>query len=280
MRQHPDHGPQEPQSSSRGNMSYHPSRQYPEAESGEFRDSELLDLREILGVLRRRALAIVAVAAVCVGAAVGFSYLQTPMYEASIEILVGQNRGVTESPGEAQGLQQVTQTMTELVQSRNVAEAVTSELGLSTTPEGLMESMRVEQAGETQVIEVSYTSPDPQKAKTVANTTGEVFAEQVSEVSPDANAITATVWERATLPESPVSPDPLRNGALALVLGLMLGVGLAFLLEYFDDSWRSPSEAEGISGAPTFGVIREFEPPKDKKRGKGKEKGSFVSQES
>jgi capsular polysaccharide biosynthesis protein len=260
-------------------MSYYPSRQYPEAVSGEFGDSELLDLREILGVLRRRALAIVLVAAVCVGAAVGFSYLQTPMYQSSIKILVGQDRGVTESPGEARGLQQVTQTMTELVQSRNVAEAVISELDLPTAPEAFLENMSVQQASETQVIEVSYTSPDPQQAQRVANTIGEVFSDQVSEVSPDANAITATVWERAVTPESPVSPNPLRNGVLALALGLMLGVGLAFLLEYFDDSWRSPAEAEGISGAPTFGVIREFEPPREKRKEKRKEKGGSVSQE-
>jgi capsular polysaccharide biosynthesis protein len=35
----------------------------------------------------------------------------------------------------------------------------------------------------------------------------------------------------------------------------VLGTGLAFLLEFMDDSWRSPAEAEQVSGVPTFGVI-------------------------
>jgi hypothetical protein len=39
----------------------------------------------------------------------------------------------------------------------------------------------------------------------------------------------------------------------------MLGIGLAFLLEYWDDDWRSPEEVEQISGVPTFGVIPLFE---------------------
>ena len=60
------------------------------------------------------------------------------------------------------------------------------------------------------------------------------------------------------VPQSPVSPDPVRNLLLALVAGVMLGVALAFLLEYMDDSWRSPEEAEQISGVPTFGVIPAF----------------------
>jgi capsular polysaccharide biosynthesis protein len=42
------------------------------------------------------------------------------------------------------------------------------------------------------------------------------------------------------------------------LLGSLLGVGLAFLLEYVDDSWTSPDEVEEVSGVPTFGVIPAF----------------------
>jgi capsular polysaccharide biosynthesis protein len=70
--------------------------------------------------------------------------------------------------------------------------------------------------------------------------------------------VSATVVEQAALPDNPVSPQPIRNGLLALMAGLVLGLMLAFLLEYRDDSWRSPEEAEQVSGVPTFGVIRQF----------------------
>jgi capsular polysaccharide biosynthesis protein len=39
------------------------------------------------------------------------------------------------------------------------------------------------------------------------------------------------------------------------MVGAVLGTGLVFLLEFMDDSWRSPEEAEQVSGVPTFGVI-------------------------
>lgn len=192
------------------------------------------------------------------GAAAGFSLGQAPTYEASIKILVGQESGITQNPGDVTGLQQLTRTLSEGVNSRPVAEAAISQQNLPMTTEEFQEHLTVEQIRETQFVQVSYEDSSPERAQLVANSIGDVFSEQVSEVSPSASAITATVWERAVLPDRPVSPDPVRNSLLALVLGVILGVGLALLLEYLDDSWRSPEEAEQISGVPTFGVIPEF----------------------
>ena len=198
---------------------------------------------------------------VLAGAITGFSLAQTPMYEASIKILVGQERGITQNPGDVVGLQQLTRTMVEGVNSRPLAESVISELGLSMTPEEFLEEhIRVEQVPETQFVRVFYEDSSPERAQQAANTIGYVFSEQVSDVSSSASDITATVWEWAVAPDRPVSPSPIRNGLLGLVLGLILSVGLALLLEYLDDSWRSPVEVEQISGVPNFGVIPEFKP--------------------
>jgi len=239
-------------------------------ETGTSEDEYILSLGDLLRVIRRRLWVIALVAAVLTGAAVGLSFLQTPMYEGSIKILVGQNQSSdvpTNLGSDVQGLQQLTQTMAEAVNTLPVAEAVIERLDLQTTPEKFLENLSVQQVASTQFIEVSYTDPNPEMAQQVANAIGDEFSGQVSEVSPSANAITATVWERAAVPDSPVSPNPVRNGLLALALGLMLGVGLAFLLEHLDDSWRSPEEVEQISGVPTFGIIPEFNVPKSKKKG-------------
>lgn len=228
---------------------------------------ELLSIRDFVQIIRRRLWIILLVAVLCTVTAAGGSLLKTPVYEASISILVGQERGVvSDNPAEAQGLSQVTQTMAELAHTRTVANAVIEEMDLSVTPEEFLEKLSVEQTAETQVVQISYTDSDPELAASVANTTGEMFSEQVSEVSEEANAVTATVWEQASTPDSPSSPQPIRNGALALALGLMLGTALAFLIEHLDDSWRSPEEAERVSGVPTFGVIRVFEAPKKSAR--------------
>jgi non-specific protein-tyrosine kinase len=53
----------------------------------------------------------------------------------------------------------------------------------------------------------------------------------------------------------PVSPTPVRDGGLGLVLGLALGLGTVFLAEQLDTRIRSSEEAEEIYGAPALGSI-------------------------
>jgi capsular polysaccharide biosynthesis protein len=90
----------------------------------------------------------------------------------------------------------------------------------------------------------------------VTNTVAEVFSDRIYEASSSTTgSVSATVWDRASVPTQPVSPNTRRDALLGLLLGAMLGVGLAFLLEYRDGSCRSPKEAEQITGVPTFGVI-------------------------
>jgi succinoglycan biosynthesis transport protein ExoP len=60
----------------------------------------------------------------------------------------------------------------------------------------------------------------------------------------------------ATRPSSPVRPRPVRNGVLALAVGTLLGVALASLLEYLDDSIRSKDDlARAAPGLPVIGLI-------------------------
>jgi len=48
----------------------------------------------------------------------------------------------------------------------------------------------------------------------------------------------------AELPGVPVRPTPIRNAALALALGVLIGIGLAFLFEFLDDTIKSPDDLE------------------------------------
>lgn len=60
----------------------------------------------------------------------------------------------------------------------------------------------------------------------------------------------------AKVPESPVSPKPLRTGVLAFAVALFLGVGLAFLIEYLDDSIKGKDDFERVAlGLEVLGMI-------------------------
>ena len=70
----------------------------------------------------------------------------------------------------------------------------------------------------------------------------------------------AQVLTVAEVPETPVSPQPIRDAAIALVLALVLGVGLAFLLDSLDERIRSVADLEQVSGGlPTLALIPEVE---------------------
>ncbi|HEY7646152.1 MAG TPA: polysaccharide biosynthesis tyrosine autokinase, partial [Hyphomicrobiales bacterium] len=63
------------------------------------------------------------------------------------------------------------------------------------------------------------------------------------------------IVDRALVPDAPSEPRIGRILLISLMLGLMAGLGLAYMLELFDDCVRSPEEAEQLSGLSTLGVI-------------------------
>jgi capsular polysaccharide biosynthesis protein len=217
----------------------------------------------------RRAWIILLVVVALVGAAVGAALMQTPKYDGSIKMLVGQEPGVAQAQGQnpldAFNLQQITLTLTEAANSSTVAEEVIRQLDLQMTPAEFSENLKVEQIKATQLIEITYRDTDPNRAQQIVNTVGDVFSEKASEAGTTANALSATVWERSQVPDSPAAPNLILYIGLALMMGSFLGVSLALLVDYLDDSWRSPEEAEQISGVPTLAVVPAFEASKVKK---------------
>ena len=66
----------------------------------------------------------------------------------------------------------------------------------------------------------------------------------------------AQIVTPATAPTSPIKPRPRRTAILALAVGLLFGGGVAFLIDYLDDSIRSKEDLErAASGHPTLGIV-------------------------
>jgi receptor protein-tyrosine kinase len=257
-----------------------PSRQNLSLEAAE--DEKVISFNDFFRVVWKRIWIVVLTIIVAVGIAVALSSLQTPQYEASIRILIRQEGGIVDTPMNAGGLRDLTATMAKAVDTRPVAEETIRRLDLNTTPQQLLEELSAVQEVGTQFVQVSYKDPDPEKARLVVTTVGEVFSEQMERISkdtPNATAVTATLWERAAVPTKPVSPDPLRYVAVALMVGAVLGIGSAFLRDYFDQSWRSPQEAERLTEVPVLGVIPPGIIPQSKRR-KGKKQDSKATEKT
>ena len=63
------------------------------------------------------------------------------------------------------------------------------------------------------------------------------------------------IIDRALIPKKPVAPNPSRNLILALMLGLIIGIATAFMVEYLDNSIKNPEDAENLVGLPSLGII-------------------------
>jgi succinoglycan biosynthesis transport protein ExoP len=74
-----------------------------------------------------------------------------------------------------------------------------------------------------------------------------------------------TVLAEAGVPENPINKTPVRNGVAGLALGILLGVGLAFLREYLDDSVKTKEDLERASGLTVVGLIPELPDWKNRK---------------
>ena len=65
----------------------------------------------------------------------------------------------------------------------------------------------------------------------------------------------ATIWEKAEISDFPAKPKVGQNMAIAVAVGLALGVGLAFLIEYLDTSVKTMQDVESAIGVPVLAVI-------------------------
>jgi capsular polysaccharide biosynthesis protein len=195
----------------------------------------LLSFGEIWQVLVHHLWIIACVTLALVGLAVGFSLAQTPTYEASTRILVGerqQDGSGYSLAADVQGLQQLTTTLAEAVDSRPVAEGVVKQSKAGLAPEKILTNLQAQQVPNTLFIQVTYRDSDPKRARLVANTTAQVFAREMDKISPNAYGAKATVWESAEVPQDPVSPDLKINVLLALAVAAFLGPASAFLVAY------------------------------------------------
>ncbi|MBI5870578.1 MAG: hypothetical protein HZB44_06430 [Actinobacteria bacterium] len=206
-------------------------------------------------ILRRYILLIVAAAVIAGAFGYFFSARQAKVYEASITILVGQNQGLAENLNLTTALQEVANSMSKMISSRTVAEKVVGDLGLEASPEAVLSQITAQPVQQTQLIEVTVQDTDPVQAATIANGIGNAFAELVQRTESSRSGLTAQVWQGATIPVAPVKPTPGRNAILAVLLGLGVGVGVAFLLDRLDTRWRSKEEVEEILELPILGVI-------------------------
>ncbi len=103
------------------------------------------------------------------------------------------------------------------------------------------------------VVTLWVTWPNAAEAEAIARAAGEVAQQGIDEYFARSGVV-SVLQEPAVVPVAP----PLRQQLdlpLRVLLALLVGLGLAFLLDYLDDSVRTAEEAEALLGTPVLGEI-------------------------
>lgn len=217
---------------------------------------ETISLQELLHTLRKRIALIVVVtlAAVSISAVISYFYI-TPVYQATTQFIVNKStndQGINNS--DIQTNLSLIESYREIIKSPRILDMVIDDLNLNMSAHQLSSKITVENQNNSQVVSLKVQDPDPFLAAEIANKTTEIFQREVvvifrvDNVQPLAEA-------QVTENQAPVSPKPLLNIAIAGVVGLMAGVGLAFLLEYFDNTIKTEQDVDKYLGVPVLGVI-------------------------
>lgn len=229
---------------------------------------EKLDLRKIFGILKHFAGLIVflGIVAAIVAGVISYYFL-TPMYQSSTQLIIsqeaGQSQELTERNIEAD--LQLVNTYSGLIKSPVILEKVSDRLALIATEDELRQQITVESTMDSQLIGISVTDQSQRRAVEIANMTATVFQEEVKNILNINNVkILSPAVVKGDL--APVSPEPLFNIAVGAAVGLMLGVGAAFLLAYMDTSIKDEEDVAEVLGLPVLAVIS----PVDGPAGEGK----------
>ncbi|EOO73061.1 MULTISPECIES: YveK family protein [Bacillus] len=218
---------------------------------------ETISLKELFYILKKRLAMILVIAfgAAIVSAIISFFFM-TPIYQSSTQILVNQKKqeGAMIQAGEIQTNIQLTNTYKVIIKSPVVLDQVNEKLNLNMTAQALTGKINVANEKDSQVISVTAEDKDPKLARDIANATADVFKGEVAKIM---NVDNVTVLSKAEVAEnqSPIKPRPMLNVAIAFVVGLMASVGLAFLLEYLDNTVKKEEDVESLLGLPVLGIV-------------------------
>ena len=222
-----------------------------------------MELTDYLRILRRRWLSIAIITVVCAGLAAAVTLVQTKQYASNVRLFVSTTVSDAENAGTINAGGQFSQARVQsyagLVSSRELASTVIEKLDLPDTPDELAERVKAAVAVNTVNLTLTVTDTDAHQAQKIAQAYAEALTDLVRQLeTPPGHTtapIKATIVDNASISDVPVSPKPVRNLGLGVVLGLLLGFGIAVLRQTLDTRVHSAEEAGELIEKPVLGAI-------------------------
>lgn len=218
-------------------------------------EEQVISISEIFEALKKRWILIVSITLVAtlISGILSFFVIK-PTYEASTKVFVGKEESSLEgyNTNDIQMYQKLLQTYAETIKTNEVIQAAINNTNADLSVKDVKDSLTVTPISDTQILQIKYKNNDPEVAKSILENITNEFVILSKELVPNGNV---RVIEAVQLPEDPVAPNKKMNIAIAFLLGLMVSVGLVFLLEYLDNTFKTKENLERELNIPVLGLI-------------------------
>lgn len=199
-----------------------------------------INLKELYYVVKKRLWIILVLMVFTTGLGVYFSDSKdTPLYQSSSRIIIGANS-------------ENSKTLQVIIKDAIILDKVVQKLDLPQSPEELAGQITVTSVDSSQVVSISVTDTNPERAAKIANTTARVFKEEIPNIMDFKDV---RLLSDATVNPLQINQSQNNTPLISLIAGLVLGIGLVFLLDSLDETLGNNHEVEEILGLPVLGRV-------------------------
>ncbi len=216
-----------------------------------------IDLMLLFGLLRKHLIFIII--AGIIGGGLAFSvtkYLIPEKYKATATVII--NNRATDSqyiyPSEIQSSQDLAELYSIIIKADGVLEQVKADMGIDISNEDLKKSIDVGLVGDTQVVEISCVSTNPEYALDLVAKFVEYSKPMILE-KVEAGSVKDLNEPALSNNGYPVSPNKKKNTAVGAMGGFVLAAAFIILREMLDTKFKTEADVANTLGVPVLGVI-------------------------
>ena len=200
-----------------------------------------IDLSVIFQIIKKNILPMILAAVLFgVGAYVGTNTLMAKQYRASSKLIVNNKKSDSEKSvnnSEIAAAQMLASTYSVIIKSNSVLQPVIDKMQLNMTYEQLEKSITVSTVSNTQIIEISMKSTDPNFAKKVVENVVKVAQPVIMDVV-EAGSVKVVDEARLANNGNPVGPNALRNALIGAFIGLLFVLVIVIIKEFFNKKFK------------------------------------------
>lgn len=219
---------------------------------------ETIDLKDMFSYFKSKiSIIILFIVVVGIMGCLYGLFIQKPVYKSSTSIvLISESQtGATLTYNDVSLNQNLVSTYSEIIKSRRVLNQVIDNLSLDYSYSNLSNNVEVSSVTGTQIIKISVSDRNNKTAMKIADEIAKVFSKEIPELY---NISNVNILDYAEAASNAYNVNFIKQSIIYLLVGLILGLGITFVMYYFDRSVKNISQVEEKIKLPVLATVREY----------------------